>query len=137
MGSGSSAFSVTDSSLTWEWTAAGCPHSPQALRCMLHCRPLCPVSTPPCDPGCSSRAFSSRAIPLLLTRRENGFSAPEHGNHDDGITKVQVRRGKLVRPPRDRTLQEAALVPAPGSPGKPHWQKAKGSHLHPAVNRAC
>ncbi|CAI9152875.1 unnamed protein product [Rangifer tarandus platyrhynchus] len=54
--------------------------------------PLCPVSTPPCDLGCSSRAFLSRAISLLLTRRENGFSAQESGNHGDGITKAQEKR---------------------------------------------
>ena len=47
------------------------------------------------------------------------------------------KRGKLVRLPRDRALQDGALVPASGSTEKPHWQKAKGSHLHPAVNRSC
>ena len=92
MGSGSSAFSLTDSSLTWERTTAGCPHSSQALRCRLHCRPLYPVSTPPCDPGCSSRAFLSRVVSLLLTRRENGFSAQESGNHGDGIAEAQEKR---------------------------------------------
>ena len=46
------------------------------------------------------------------------------------------KRGKLVRPPRDIALQDGALAPASGPTEKPHWQKAKGSLLHPAVKTA-
>ena len=46
------------------------------------------------------------------------------------------KKGKLVRPPRDIALQDGVLAPASGPTEKPHWQKAKGSLLHPAVKTA-